>query len=310
MTILIETIVFLILLVGFWLIVDWFREVGVQEIVIYTEHFLLNEAQRVSVQKLPEVTSTKPWERLELLLFYSGIRNKYPFVSGKVWLLWCILLNGLGFVIASIVTGSVGKAVIVCVLICIGLTAALTWMRSHNLRGTEKHLLELVNLTESFAATGDEPIAILMNCSDYMQGPIGQVLRNIKKSRARGLSSRLLLEQMKVMLEHPKWQEFIHNLSVCSMYNSDFTTVFASSRKSIQGYLSSKKERHRVKQAARIEMVIIIVFSFIIAVLMGQMLEMPLQNLVWGNAVSKGCTLYMLGIMILFFRKLGTFEKE
>lgn len=310
MTILIETTVLFILLGGFWLIVDWFWEVGVQEIVIYTEHFLLNEAKRVRLQKLPEVTSSKLWDRLELLLFYSGIRNKYPFVSGKIWLLWCVLLNGLGFVAVGIFTGSVWKAATACVLICIAMMAVLAWMRSRNLRSTEKHLLELVNLTESFAATGEEPVAILMNCSSYMQGPIGQVLKNVEKARARGLSSRLLLEQMKVMLEHPKWQEFIHNLSVCSMYNSDFTTVFASSRKSIQGYLSSKKERDRVKQAAKLEMAIIVVFSFIIAALMGQMLEMSLKDLVWGNAISKGCTVYMICIILLFFGKLGTFEKE
>ncbi|MBQ8816130.1 MAG: hypothetical protein IJZ84_02480 [Lachnospiraceae bacterium] len=310
MTILIETTVLFILLGGFWLIVDWFWEVGVQEIVIYTEHFLLNEAKRVRLQKLPEVTSSKLWDRLELLLFYSGIRNKYPFVSGKIWLLWCVLLNGLGFVAVGIFTGSVWKAATACVLICIAMMAVLAWMRSRNLRSTEKHLLELVNLTESFAATGEESVAILMNCSSYMQGPIGQVLKNVEKARARGLSSRLLLEQMKVMLEHPKWQEFIHNLSVCSMYNSDFTTVFASSRKSIQGYLSSKKERDRVKQAAKLEMAIIVVFSFIIAALMGQMLEMSLKDLVWGNAISKGCTVYMICIILLFFGKLGTFEKE
>ena len=310
MTMLIDLVVLLTIFLGFYLIVGWFWEVGVREIVVCTEQFLLQETRKVRMQRLPEVTSTKLWDRLERMLFYSGIRNRYPFFSAKVWLLWMIMLNGCSFIVASLMTGSVLKGVLACAVMCVVLTTVLAWMRSRNLKNTEKYLLELVNLTESFAATGEEPVAILNHCSFYMRGPIGQVLRNMEKTRQQGISSRLLLEQMKVMLEHPKWQEFIHNLSVCSMYNSDFGTVFGSSRKSIQGYLSSKKERQKVKQVAKLEMAIIVIFCFIIISLLSGMLEMTVQELIWGDSVSKGCTIYMAGIIVLFVWKLGTFEKE
>ncbi len=310
MTAVINGIVLLALIGGFYLIVGWFWEIGVQEMVVYTEHFLLQEARKVRIQKLPEVTSTKLWDKLELMLFYSGIRNRYPFFSGKVWLVLTVLINGCVFIATSLLIGSMAYAIAVCAAICVLMITVLAWMRSRNLRNTEKYLLELVNLAESFAVTGDEPVAILMNCSSYVRGPVGQVLRNMEKIRQQGISSRMLLEQMKVMLEHPKWQEFIHNLNVCSMYNSDFHTVFDSSRKSIQGYLTSKKERLRVKQVARLEMMMIAAFGFLILLLIGQMLEMPVTELAWGNSVSRGCTVYMAGILTLFFRKLNRFEKE
>ncbi len=310
MTIVMNSMIWLTLIGGLYLIVGWFWEVGVQEIVVYTEHFLLQEARKVRMQKIPEVTGTNPWERLERTLFYSGIRNRYPFFSAKLWLLFMVVLNGVTFIAVFLLTRSLGKAGIGCITLCVALTATLTWMRSRNLHNTEKYLLELVNLTESFAVTGEEPVAILSNCSSYMRGPVGQVLKNMEKTRQQGISSRILLEQLKVMLEHPKWQEFIHNLSVCSMYNSDFTTVFRSSRKSIQGYLTSKKERQKVKQTARMEMVIITVLGFFILYAISQMLQMDVIELVWGNIVSRGCTVYMAGIISLFFLKLGSFEKE
>jgi len=310
MTILIDCILFLLLCAGFLLLVDWFWEVGVQEIAVHTEQFLLEETRKVRMQKLPELTSTKLWDKLELMLFYSGIRNRYPFFSAKVWLLVTVLLNGSMFLAVSLGGGTFVQAGMSCVILSIGMIGMLGWFRTRNLQNTEKYLLELVNLAESFAVTGEEPVAILLNCQNYLRGPVGQVLKNMEKARQQGLSSRILLEQMKVMLEHPKWQEFIHNLNVCSMYNSDFKTVFDSSRKSIQGYLSSKKERQKVKQVARLEMVVIAAFGLIILMLIGRMLEMPLTELVWGNSVSRICTIYMISIIVLFSRKLGRFEKE
>ncbi len=310
MTILINSMIFLSLILGLYMLVDWFSEVGVQEIVIHTEQFLLQETRKVRMQRLPELTSTKLWDKLELLLFYSGIRNRYPFFSAKIWLLCLVMVNSGLFIVVILAGGYVGQALITCAAASIGSAALLSWFRRKNLKNTEKYLLELVNLTESFAITGEEPVAILMNCSGYLGGPMGLVLKNAGRMREQGLSGKMLLDHMKVTLEHPKWQEFIHNLNVCSMYNSDFKTVFASSRKSIQGFLSSKKERQRVKQVARLEMIIMAVFGYLILALIAGMLEMPIGKLVWGNTISKGCTIYLAGIILLFFRKLGSFEKE
>lgn len=310
MEILINGLLFLLLGAGFWLLVDWFWEVGVQEIVVHTEQFLLEETQKVRMQKLPEAGSNKLWDKLERLLFYSGIRNRYPFFSAKVWLLCMVVLCGGCFLTISVAGGTLGQAGISCGLVSLGLFALLGWLRRKNLQKTEKHLLELINLTESFAVTGEEPVAILLHCQSYIAGPMGQVLKNAEKTAKQGVPSRILLERMKGMLEHPKWQEFMHNLNVCSMYNSDFKTVFDSSRKSIQGYLSSKKERQKVKQVARIEMAVIVVFGMIILYLIGNMLEMSMITFLWGNSISRICTIYMGAIIVLFFRKLGRFEKE
>jgi Flp pilus assembly protein TadB len=183
-------------------------------------------------------------------------------------------------------------------------------MRIQNLKSVERQLLELINVTESFAATGDEALAILQNCSIYMKGPIGQALGSIEKRLQCGWSGKMVLEQMKIMLEHPKWQEFIHNLNVCCMYNSDFNYVFRSSRKSIQAYLSAKKERQSVKHTAQMEMGIIVFLGMIIIIVLGQFLSISIQELLWGSILSRGCTIYMIGIVLLFYWKIGAYEKE
>lgn len=310
MVIAMNSCILVLLAGGFVCLTDWLYEVGVQEIIIYTEGFLQEETNRVRIKVLPEVNSTKPWDRLELLLYYSGIRGLFPFVSAKVWLLVMTLVVGSSFLLGVLCLHTVWKAAILCMATGIGLMQVLQVLRRSNLRKTEGHLLELLNVTESFAVTGDEPIAILSFCAVYMKGPIGQALKSIDKRIQQGWSSGMVLAQLKVMLEHPKWQEFIHNLGVCSMYNSDFTYVFRSSRKSIQEYLSSKKERQGVKHTAQLEMAAIAILSFTILVVMSGFLQMSVGQLLWGSAVSKGCTIYMVGIVGLFFWKIGIYEKE
>ena len=299
-----------LLIAGFVLLVGWLWDVGVQEILIYTESFLLEEAKRLRMRVLPEVNSTKLWDRLELLLYYSGIRNYFPFVSAKVWVLFCLLVLCCSFLIVMGLCRSLWQAGAFCILLGVLMMQMLEMMRRSNLRVTERYLLELLNVTESFAVTGEEPVAILSACSIYMKGPVGQALESIDKYANQGWSSRMILEQMKVRLEHPKWQEFIHNLNVCSMYNSDYSFVFRTSRKSIHAYLSSKKERQSIRHIAEAEMAAIVVLSLIIVLVLSNFLGVPIAELMWGSAVSKGCTAYLVGIILLFFRKISAYEKE
>ena len=310
MSVALNCCIFVLLFAGIFFLTVWLWDVGVQEILVYTEHFLLEETRQVRMRVLPEVTSRKAWDRLELLLFYSGIRGAFPFVSAKVWLLFCTIVLSCGFMLANFLIGSLWKAVLCCVGLCVLLTELLAVLRRRNMRMTERYLLELINVTESFAATGEEPVAILSSCSIYLKGPIGRALAGVNRHLKQGWSSRMILEQLKVTLEHPKWQEFIHNLSVCSMYNSDYSFVFRTSRKSIQEYLSSKKERQSIKHTAQVEMAAIAFLSLAIVLVLSNFLAMPATELLWGNTVSKGCTIYMAGIIVVFFWKIGIYEKE
>lgn len=310
MILLLNGMVLLLLNIGVTLIISWLWDTGVQEIVIYTKHFLVLETKRLRVKILPDVNSTKPWDRLELLLFYSGIRNYFPFVSAKVWIIFCMLVLSCSFLIVIVLSKRLWHAAWFCIVLSVLMRMILESMRRRNLRNTERYLLELLNVTESFAATGEEPIAILSHCSPYLKGPIGQALRNVDRQVNQGWSGRMILEQLKVRLEHPKWQEFIHNLNVCSMYNSDFGSVFSSSRKSIQAYLTSKKERQSIKHTAEMEMTAIVVLSLVILMVLSKFLMVSISELMWGNSVSKGCTIYMGLIVLLFFRKIGAYEKE
>ena len=310
MNILFNCLVLGFLLTGTTLCVSWLWDVGVQEILIYTENFLLEEAQKLRVRVLPEVNSRKVWDRLELMLYYSGIRNYVPFCSAKVWLLLCFVVLCCSFLLSMLVSRSLLQALIVCIGLSMVFMYVLGIMRRENLRATERHLLELINVTESFAVTGEEPVAILRSCSIYMKGPIGRTLKNLEKYSRQGWSSRMMLEQLKVQLEHPKWQEFIHNLNVCSMYNSDFVYVFRTSRKSIQAYLTARKEQESIKHTAQAEMGAIVVLSMIIIMVLGNFLSVPVQVLVWGNSISQGCTVYMVVIVMLFFWKISAYEKE
>ena len=299
-----------LLLLGVTLCVSWLWDTGVREIMIYTEHFLVEETKKLRVKILPEVTSTRPWDRLELLLFYSGIRNYIPFVSAKVWIMFCVVVLSCSFLLVAALSHSIWQAAVFCVAFGVLMMQILEIMRRSNLRSTEKYLLELLNVTESFAATGDEPVAILSHCSVYLKGPVGQALKSVDKLVNQGWSGRMILEQLKVRLEHPKWQEFIHNLNVCSMYNSDFGAVFLTSRKSIQSYLTSKKERQSIKHTAEMEMGAIVVLSLLIILILSNFLMVPAAELMWGNRISKGCTIYMVIIVMLFFWKINAYEKE
>lgn len=308
--ILANSVILILLLIGMYGFVLWLKEVGVEEIVVHTQGFLTAETKKLRIQVLPDVTSKRLWDRLELLLYYSGVRGTLPFLSAKVFLLGLLVLVCLGAILGFACFHNVFVGFALPGMFIIVTFGVLKVMRKVHYKQTEKHLLELLNLTESFSATGEEVLAILRACSPYMKGPIGQALRSIERYVLKGWSAGMVLAQLKVTLEHPKWQEFIHNLSVCSMYHGDFSYVFRSSRKGIQSYLSSQKEQQGIKYTARMEMLAIIVLCLIIIVVLGNFLQISVEELLWGSVVGKGCTLYMTGIIVVFFWKMGGFERE
>ncbi len=299
-----DSLLFLCLLTACWCFVSWMDARGIREIRMHSEEFLAAEENAVRCRVLPDTASRKWADRVELSLYYSGLRGRFPFMSVKFWVLlqcfaalWAwILLNTFAGLLAAF-AGALAVPML--------FTAVLSILRNARFTKTQEHLLEVINLAEGFSATEEDPVSILLLCGAYIGGPIGQTLKGAESLRARGLGSRRVLEEMKLMLEHPKWQEFIHNLNVCSMYNCDFVYVLQNSRKSTQRYLTFVKEKQSVKRTARMEMVLIILLSAVMLQAMTGLMDMSLAWLLWGSLPGKVCSVYMVGILLFFVFSLS-----
>ncbi len=302
-----DTVLFLCIFSASLCFVGWMDVRGIREIRLYSDEFFMAQEKAVKCRVLPDPASRRLADRLELSLYYSGIRGRYPFVSVKFWVffqcfaalwVWILVSAGRGF----------GTALLCACGAPVCFAAALSLMRTRRYRRTEEYLLEAINLAEGFSATEEDSVAILAHCGEYIRGPVGQALRRIDSLRSQGLSSRMILEQLKLELEHPKWQEFIHNLNVCSMYNCDFVYVLQSSRKSTQRYLTSAKEKQSVKRVAKVEMAIILALSVVILVAMTGLMDVSLRWLLWGSLPGKICSAYMAGILVIFVWSLSGYR--
>ncbi len=299
-----DIFLFLSILAACGCFVSWMDTRGIREIRVYSEEFLAAEEKAVRCRVLPDPASRKWADRVELSLYYSGLRGRYPFISVKFWVLlqcfaalwvWILLVTFKGLFAAF------AGACMVPVIFA----ALLSVLRSMRFKQTQEHLLELINLAEGFSATEEDPVTILLLCGVYIGGPIGQTLRLADQLRAKGLGSRQVLEEMKLMLEHPKWQEFIHNLNVCSMYNCDFVYVLQNSRKSTQRYLTFAKEKQSVKRVAKVEMTLIIALSAVMLRAMTGLMDVSLTWLLWGSLPGRACCVYMAGILVFFVWSLS-----
>ncbi len=289
--------------------VSWMDTRGIREIRVYSEEFLTTQENAVRCRTLPDSDSRKWADRVELSLYYSGIRGRFPFVSVKFWvLLQCFAALWI-WILLVVIKGPLAAfaAALAVPLMC---AALVSIMRTARFKRTQEHLLEVINLAEGFSATEEDPVSILILCGAYLGGPVGQTLRYAEKLRDRGMSSRRVLEELKLMLEHPKWQEFIHNLNVCSMYNCDFVYVLQNSRKSTQRYLTFAKEKQSVKRTARVEMVLIVVLSAVMLQAMTGLMEVSLVWLLWGSLPGKVCSVYMAVILLIFVWSLGGNERR
>lgn len=306
----IDALLFLTLGTGVTFCMLWFSEEGAPVLILFTERFLVEEARQIRMNGLPDPFKKGVENRIELLLYYSGIRRHFPFLSARLWIFGGILLSLSVWAGTLLITGRFLTAFLAAGLLWGAWFLVVSFARKQNMRKTEKQLLEFINMAESFTATGEEPVAILSHCACYMRGPVRSTLQFMIQLREQGVPGRILLEQVMIQLEHPKWQEFIYNLNICSRYNSDYTSVFRASRKSIQNYLISKKERMRLKHTAWLELGLLALFGVLILYVLGVVLELSVRELLWGDRFSKGITCYLILITLLFVWKMNAFEKE
>ncbi|MFI3238100.1 MAG: hypothetical protein R3Y47_08770 [Lachnospiraceae bacterium] len=301
---------FILLVITVYVALSWLLERGIYQITNTSRKFMEREEKAIKLKVIPNIHSTNIIDKLELFLIHCGIRGVIPFLSARVCiivvLLWLISAMNIGlFMKASFCTSfTIASAVVFAVYFILAL------FRQHALRRTEGGLLELINLAESFCVTEEEIISVLGHCARYTKAPIAKRLKSARIKSDQGMSTRLVLEELKIGLEHPRWQEFMHNLSICSIYNSDFQYVFHASRKNMQAYLTSKKERDGVKRAAKVEMLILLLMGVVIMYMMGSLLELSISWLLFDTLIGQVITGYFVFIAIAFAWKIIGFEKE
>lgn len=239
------------------------------------------------------------WFRLERLLYYCGIRQRFPGMSAEIWVAGGLAATGALFLIAT-AFGGIKAALCIIAAAMTAEAALLRYLRARNLRAVNDNLMKLLDFLGNYSITASEVTGTLDQVSRYMEEPIRTALEECYlEAQVTGDTGTALLS-MADKVEHPKFQELARNMEISVRYCADFTALVSSSRRSMREHLRIAQERKAMLREAIVNMALLLAMSLAVLLTVGHLINLSFRELVWGTIPGR-IGLGALGVIFLLF---------
>lgn len=239
------------------------------------------------------------WFRLEQLLYYSGIKQRFPSMSAEIWVAGELTLMGVLFLIIT-AFGGIRVALPAIAAVMAAETVLLRYLRARNLRMVNDNLMKLLDFLGNYSITAAEVTSTLDQVSRYMEEPVKTALEECcLEAQVTGDTGTALLS-MADKVEHPKFQELARNMEISIRYCADLTALVNSSRRSLREHLRIAQERKAMLREAVVNMSLLLAMSLAVLLTVGHLINLSLRDLVWGTVPGR-IGLGALGVIFLLF---------
>lgn len=274
------------------------------------EKLLLRYEIRLKKEKMRQIEEgnikKKPLlYRIDRILDYSGIKKYISFINAELFIFILLFFLVIIFAIVTIISGKLLYGFASDIIFCIIVYCTLYALSGKYYNNLEANIMTLLNLIENFNKTQDDIVGIFRKTIPYIGEPISSILSEFCSEVRMYGDINQAFDNMNARIEHRKCRELIHNLKVCSRYESDYESVVRDLRTSMINYLEIKAERKVIINNGRAEIVILIVCAaFIIYlfsnIISGSLLILLSESLI-GNIIIIYCFIVILISVVLMF---------
>lgn len=305
--------VFTLLLAGFYGLMEGFRTT---ENIKKTAGLLsrrLDEKGRENALRKREAIRMRAdrdgiWSRIDKALVYSGIVRFLPGLTTEKFIALMSLACALIFISSGIAMGVIAGAVSAAVFL-FSVYALIKLLEIRNLRKTGEDLPRLLDLLGSYAASGAVYSNIFGQISIYMNEPLRTVFDECGAEGRLSGDISLALLTMADKIEHPQFKQLIRNMEITSRYSEDIAGLVSDTRRSLRDYLKESSDRKAMLRESAINMVLLMVMSYVVIAISASLAETQISTVVLGSIPGR-VTLGVLGaVFMMFFAQAASLYK-
>lgn len=198
------------------------------------------------------------WYRLDMLLIYSNIKKRIPFLNTEIFIGVGIVLCAAAYLLVSKFAGVWIFGLLAAGSVALGFYLLLYFLAGMNYQRTEKSLTAFLNLLENYSMASDDLIDIFYKVAINMDEPVQTALFECYAEATSTGDAQLAMQNLQKRIEHEKFKELVRNLEICSRYEANYAEIIKDSRSLIQEYTAYSQERKSIIQNARAEIVMIV----------------------------------------------------
>lgn len=237
---------------------------------------------------------------LDERLAYSGIKDKFRWMTTEMYLIIVILITCIMSTVLVVLRGPVYGLLTVIIVILSFELIINTMIVSRN-KKTESIMLQFMNIVDNFSKTSDDLITILEKSSRYIDEPLSsQIYDAVIEARNSG-DTLLVLQELQDKVKNKHFKILIRNLEISSRYETNYSDIVEDCRDIFHDYIKSEKEKRNIRINGLMEIITMFVGGFFCLYLMGDITDSGnlIDTLLANGTLGMGILIYLLVSIIL-----------
>lgn len=247
--------------------------------------------------------------RLEKQLLYSGITRRFPHLTPELWIVLHLVMCSVLYATSTIWIGTWWIGLIFVVLFEGSVFLFINLFISQNYNAVDGELLKFLDFLGNYSITSGEVTQILKQISPYLNEPLKTVLEECYYEAQTSGDAGLALLSMGEKIQHPKFKELVRNMEISMRYSADFTILVSQSRKAIREHMRMRQEQKALAGEAWVNILILAAMTVVILKTVEVLIGVPIQDILWGTWVGKGCLAGIVAILFAFYKKIRKLDQ-
>lgn len=244
--------------------------------------------------------------RLDKMILQSGIRQLLPFLNTELYL---VFLGGLtigGEVLLELAAVGTWIKLLFLIGVPLGSYGSLKFMWERNYRRTEEQLLAFMNLIGNYQQSCDDLLSIFGKITYHLEEPLKSAVEECYLYGKITGNLSVAFYELQIRIPHEEFQKLIKNLEICHRHTADYGEIIGDSRGMFLDYLKNKRERRAMKNNARIEIFLILMFCMTAFAMMNRFMTRDLWKLLGETLPGKVLLGYCAGIVFFAIKILNS----
>ena len=236
--------------------------------------------------------------KLDGLISQSNIKKYIPFLTAETYIIGLIVVSCV-ILLAFQQFSQIIFGFYIDIILVFGSFVIMLAMRNINYNRIESDIIDFMNLMENYSKTSSDIIDIFGKIYPFLTEPLRSMTQRCYVNGIKPGNVSQALSEFERGIYHKKFREIIHDLAVCSRYDTNYADIIEDSRKMLQEYLAGKEQKKAMLTAARIEYLTIAAVAALLFWMMGSFVGVDLRMMLLNSAVGNIIILYFVAAILI-----------
>lgn len=247
------------------------------------------------------------WFRVEKYVYYTGLKRRFPFLSGMHLVLGGVVAAALLFLLLI----PLGFTAVAAGCFAFGVTefGILFFLRKREWKQTGQCLMSFLDFLGNYSVTAGEITWIFEQIAPYMKAPVKAALEDCVVEAKMTGDVNMALIAMADRVEHTQFREIIRNLEIGIRYLADFKSLVNTCKRSLRDYEKAIREQKSMAMEGMVNFCLLLGMCFLSFFVVNGLVERSVWDILFFTWIGRSAMVFVAGIILVFLLQIGMLEK-